>query len=186
MKKSQFVSRLKRAVAWDQVPTLDEEDIDFLVDLARTRDYYNNLAVDVEEWEATTHYNVGQKIVTTDHETFVCVVDGVSGDVAPDYSRSHVGNYVDGSVEWEYAGRTNWTPTYDFNRAANEGWGLKAAKAASMISFTADGHRMDQDQLIANCERMQRRYPRTGSASVDRSSMRVYPIILEVPVYDNE
>jgi len=179
MKKSQFISRLKRAVAWDQVPQLTDEDIDELVDLARTRDYRSIPAVDnVEEWEPSTHYEVGQMVVTTGGDTFSCVNDGVSGSTAP--SRTVL---TDGTAEWVYQGHTSWTPTYDLNRAAYEGWGMKAAKAASMVSFTADGARYDRDQYLKNCEAMQRKYAVTSSAKM-RGGYRVYPMILEVRVND--
>lgn len=181
MKKSQFKTRLKRAVAWDQVPQLTDEDIDELVELARTRDHRGYSAVEgVEEWESATHYDVGQMVVNARGETFSCVVDGVSGNTAP--SRTSLN---DGTIEWVYQGQTNWTPTYDLNRAAYEGWSLKAAKAASMISYTSDGARYDRDQYIRNCEAMQRRYAITSSAKM-RGSVRVYPMILEVRVDGND
>jgi hypothetical protein len=180
MKKSQFVSSLKRALAWDQTPKLTEDDIDYLVDLSRAADARGNYVEDVEAWEPATHYEVGQTVVH-DHETFICVVSGTSGGVAPDYASDHVGNYVDGTAEWVYSGTTAWTPTYDFNRAAYEGWGLKAAKAASLIGFTSDGARMDRQQYMEHCERMQRKYPILASAK-SRRSPRFYPMILEVRV----
>lgn len=180
MKKSQFRSRLKRAVAWDQTPKLTEDDIDYLVDLSRSADASGNIVEDVEAWEPATHYELGQMVVN-DHDTFTCVVSGTSGGVAPDYSKNHVGNYLDGSVEWVYVGTTAWTPTYDFNRAAYEGWGLKAAKAASMIGFSSDGARMDRQQYMEHCERMQKNYPILSSVK-SRRSPRIYPMILEVRV----
>jgi len=185
MKKSQFKERLKRAVAWDQIPKLTDEDIDYLVDLSRTSDSYGNRVADVEAWEPSTHYEVGQTVVNEKQETFICVVDGVSGALAPRFVRKKEGHYEDGSCEWVYQGKTLWVPTYDLNRGAYEGWGLKAAKAASMISFTADGQKFDRDQYIKNCEAMQRKYPRLGSTRLRRGGVRLYPMILEVPVHDD-
>lgn len=179
MKKSQFKSRLKSAVAWDQVPELSEEDIDNLVELSRTQDSNGNVAEEVDMWEPGTYYSVGSSVVNEKKEAFICVVGGVSGAISPKRVSKHQGTYVDGECEWVFNGTTRWTPTYDFNRAAYEAWGLKAAKAASMISFTADGARYDRDQLLSNCEAMQRKYAINASPRTRRST-RVYPIIVEV------
>lgn len=184
MKKSQFEARLKRAVAWDQVPQLSQDEIDDLVELARTTDASGHTVEALSEWEANTHYNSGEMVVNQEGETFFCVTDGVSSDLAPKFLRNKVGEYVDGTAHWVYRGRSSYKPTYNLNRAANEGWGIKAAKAVSMISFTSDGARFDRDQYIKNCEAMERKYAITSSARIGSRSGRVYPMILEVRVDD--
>ncbi len=53
-----------------------------------------------------------------------------------------------------------WTPTWDLNRGAAEGWRWKAAKAASRFDFQADGASYNRSQVVAHCERMAAQYRR--------------------------
>lgn len=46
----------------------------------------------------------------------------------------------------------------NLNLACAMGWEIKAAKAGSMISFSADGASFDRDQYIVNAERMATMY----------------------------
>lgn len=58
----------------------------------------------------------------------------------------------------------DWTPTYDFNAAASEGWELKAGLAVT-FDFTAHGQTFDRSQVQEQCLAMASRY-RRGSGSV--------------------
>lgn len=174
MKKSDVLSRLKRMVAWNDVPSLTDEDMDYLVSVARVRDVNGHPIEDVEEWEPFTSYEIGD-VAVVDGQRFICVVAGVSGTTAPTPSMLN-----DAYVTWATDGTSSWTPTYDLNRGAYEGWKLKAAKAATMISFTADGARFDRDQYIANCEYMQRKYAQQQSLVIRK---RYHKYIVGVPRY---
>lgn len=48
-------------------------------------------------------------------------------------------------------GSAVWTPTWDLNSAAVEGWRRKAGKAAARFSFAEDGQRFDRAQIYAHC-----------------------------------
>lgn len=48
-------------------------------------------------------------------------------------------------------GTATWTPTWDLNSAAAEGWRRKAGKAAARFSFGEDGQRFDRAQTYAHC-----------------------------------
>jgi hypothetical protein len=48
----------------------------------------------------------------------------------------------------------NWTPAYDYNAAAAEGWRWKAARASEMIAADLDGAKLSAEQLFEHCERM--------------------------------
>lgn len=61
---------------------------------------------------------------------------------------------------------TDWQPTYDFRRAAAEGWRWKAAKASELVSADLDGERMSSNQIFAHCQEMIRTYTRRGAASL--------------------
>ncbi len=45
----------------------------------------------------------------------------------------------------------NWTPTWDLDAAAAEGWRRKAGLAASRFNFAEDGQRFDRAQVYAHC-----------------------------------
>jgi hypothetical protein len=51
-----------------------------------------------------------------------------------------------------------WTPTWDLNAAAAEGWARKASKAASNFNFSEDGQRFDRAQVYAHCAAQQKMY----------------------------
>lgn len=60
-----------------------------------------------------------------------------------------------------------WTPTWDLDAAASEGWSWKAAKVAGAYNFAEDGQRFDRSQMHAQCLAMARQYARgSGSARV--------------------
>lgn len=63
-------------------------------------------------------------------------------------------------------GDAEYVTTYSLRSAAREGWKIKAARAAEMISTDLDGDRMSANQLFEHCERMVRRYSGTASVSV--------------------
>ena len=46
----------------------------------------------------------------------------------------------------------DWTPTFDLNRGAAEGWRRKAGKAAGRFDFQTDGQRFDRSQIVAHCQ----------------------------------
>lgn len=52
----------------------------------------------------------------------------------------------------------SWTPTYDLRAAAREGWRLKAARAAELISTDLDGDRMSANQIFEHCQAMIRSF----------------------------
>ncbi len=64
----------------------------------------------------------------------------------------------------------DWTPTYDLNAAAAEGWRWKAGKAASDVTFTTDGQSVSMSHLIEHCERMARSYARRTTFTVTVTS----------------
>lgn len=59
-------------------------------------------------------------------------------------------------VEPRYA--ASWTPTWELNAVAAEGWRTKMGKAASATDFSMDGVSYTRDQLLAHCERMVAQY----------------------------
>lgn len=71
-----------------------------------------------------------------------------------------------------------WTPTYDLNFAAAEGWRWKAGKAASSYAFTMDGESPERSFLMIRCEKMAASYSQKVITSVPISTGRfVGPIV---------
>ena len=60
----------------------------------------------------------------------------------------------------------NWTPTWDLNAAAAEGWLRKASKAVSRFSFSEDGQRFERAQIYAHCIRQHEMYSRKAVGSI--------------------
>lgn len=49
------------------------------------------------------------------------------------------------------ADSTGWTPTWDLNAAAAEGWRRKAAKVTGKFDFSTDGQSFSRSQIHAMC-----------------------------------
>lgn len=59
-----------------------------------------------------------------------------------------------------------WTPTWDLNRGAAEGWRRKAGKLAMRFDFSSDGQTFHRSQAVAHCERMAKQYRRRIMAAI--------------------
>lgn len=64
------------------------------------------------------------------------------------------------------------TAVYDLPGAAVEGWRMKAAAAASRVSFNSDGQQMSRSHFFDHCERMIEHYLGASSftLTVERAS----------------
>lgn len=54
----------------------------------------------------------------------------------------------------------DWTPTYDLNSAAAEGWRWKAAKATTKFDVSTDGQSLSRSQVKQHCDEMAMSYQR--------------------------
>ena len=61
---------------------------------------------------------------------------------------------------------TAWTPTWDLNAAAADGWSRKAAKAHNLFNFAEDGQRFDRSQIYANCVTQRDYYAAKGHGAL--------------------
>lgn len=71
---------------------------------------------------------------------------------------------ADGNVYTD--GTATWTPTWDLDAAAAEGWRRKAGIAASRFSFAEDGQRFDRAQVFAHCTEQAAFYARRSMGSI--------------------
>lgn len=53
-----------------------------------------------------------------------------------------------------------WTPTWDLDAAAAEGWRRKASIAAARFNFAEDSQRFDRAQIYAQCVAQAEQYAR--------------------------
>lgn len=68
---------------------------------------------------------------------------------------------------------TGWTPTWDLNAAAAEGWRRKAGKVAGRFDVTVDGDALRRSQMFSACLVMADRYARKISGVVSQSVHRL-------------
>ena len=61
---------------------------------------------------------------------------------------------------------TSWTPTWDLNRGAAEGWRWKAGKVAGRFDFSTDGQSFHRSQMAEMCEPMVKQYARKVTSNV--------------------
>lgn len=59
-----------------------------------------------------------------------------------------------------------WTPTWDLDAAAAEGWRRKAGLAAARFNFAEDGQRFDRAQVYEHCIKQADYYARRSMGSV--------------------
>lgn len=166
MNKSQFLYELKKLVAWSDEPQLDDDDLEIIFDKSRRVDWLGYSAERTQLWEPNTVYAVGDVVVPTsfsfidregtrsDAHSYIVTTAGTSASIEPTWALTN----NDNTVSWARHETAFWTPTYDLNYAAYLAWGLKAAKAASRISFSTEGASFQRQQYIANCFAMQRQY----------------------------
>lgn len=168
--------RLRIYTAASDVPALTSDEIDLLLADARRADSDGNAPDGYVSWVPGQAYSSGALVVppTRDGYVYTATVGGTASTAStgPAFPTSSTGTVVDGGVTWGNRASAPWAPTFDLNAAAAEGWRWKAAKAASMIDFTADGASFKQDQLLAHCEKMVKRYSKGTLGTMElRSQM---------------
>ena len=80
-----------------------------------------------------------------------------------------------------------WTPTYDLNAAAAEGWRWKAAAVAGQFDFVTDSQRFNRSQVVEMCLEMSDRYRRRVLASIPVGSVLpiIPPPVFPMPVLED-
>lgn len=91
-------------------------------------------------------------------------------DSDPELSESHLEDLVAFARRPDADGYTfgdaEWTPTWDVDAAAAEGWRRKAGIAASRFNFAEDGQRFDRAQIYAHCIQQADFYARRSMGSI--------------------
>jgi hypothetical protein len=169
-------TQLETLVDADADPSLTSSEVSAILDRARRPDRagnpITNVAANVGAWEASTVYAVGDVVTPVDvnGRYWMCVTPGRTYPTEPTWSDTKrlapfsIG-VLDNEVRWTYAG-TEWTPSWDINAAAAEGWRIKAGKVAGRYNFTTDGQQFARAQMIAHCRHMERMFRRKITAGI--------------------
>lgn len=76
----------------------------------------------------------------------------------PVLSDDHIEDLIDMAKRPDQYGvapsNSSWTPTFELNAGAAEGWRLKAALSAVSTDFTVDGASYSESQIFKHCEKM--------------------------------
>lgn len=104
--------------------------------------------------------------------------DMVAAESRPVLDSAALGRLLDSAALVDGMGRgpkdKDWTPTYDLNRAAMDGWRLKAGKVAADFTFTADNASYSKGEVLANMERMVAMYAAKVNGSTGSPAARTY------------
>ena len=90
-------------------------------------------------------------------------------ETEPELTETEVGELLERSGVVDAAGVApsddNWTPTYDLNSAAFEGWMIKAGRASELIEVDPPGSGILTSRVFENCLAMARIYSKRRRAS---------------------
>jgi hypothetical protein len=104
----------------------------------------------------------------------------VLADQDPVLSDDQLGDLVERARRPDGEGSTwpdgdAWTPTWDLDAAAAEGWNRKAAMAANRFNFGEDGQSFQRAEVYANCVKQAEAYARRSMGSIPYASSSTEP-----------
>jgi hypothetical protein len=180
MTTAEALADLERMVVRTSDPTLSASDMNRLVELARIADVYGNPPDAYSEWKASEHVSSAQTRVPVSRNGYVyrAISSGHTGATEPTWPKTIGATVSDHHVTWECYAEAPWRWTWDLAGAASVGWSWKAAKAATDVSFSADGLQVSVGDLIKHCRLMSEIYARQSVGtvtSVSVESPRSYP-----------
>lgn len=153
-------AELEAMTASSVEPTLSATEITRLLLHARRADYDYTESDLYTDWAAVTTYALNaERVPTTRNGHYYKVTTaGISGATEPTWPTTSGATVVDGTATWTEVGTTAWTPTWDLNSAAADGWEWKANRASNMNTFLQDGRSQGNDYLYLNCRRQAETY----------------------------
>ena len=159
MDRTEALDRLRSMVAADDAPTLDETDLEALLDDAALYDAAGNDPANTETagaWAASTDVTPDTVIAVTGGRYWRCYAGGTTAAAEPAWPPltglvvDDCRRITDGSVVWVDNG-TTWTETWDLNRAAMLGWERKAAAVATRFDVKTEDQQFSRSQIAKNC-----------------------------------
>lgn len=150
--KAAAIQELQRLTQFDVEPTIDEPDLDTILENARI----------CSVWEASKAYSYGDVVVPTtsnqDGRRYRCIKSGTSAGTEPTWSQFQGARMADGStLVWEEFG-TQPKSLWDMRVAAYNAWLEKASKVAPDFDFSGAGESYKRSQVYENCLEMAARY----------------------------
>lgn len=145
---------LSEKLAPEAEPVLTDEQLYRLLDRAAV----------ATVWTVSTAYAYGDVILPTvrNGHRYRVVEPGTSDSTEPDWGTLQAGYQTDGDdLIWQEDGR-DYADLWDIDRAAHEGWLLKAALAATDYEFTDSGLNLKRQQVAAGCRAQARVYAPVG------------------------
>lgn len=98
----------------------------------------------------------------------------VAADAAPVLDALEVEQLLDRAQRVDPSGLApsdaNWTPTWDLNAAAAEGWRWKAGKVAGAYSFGDAGASFNRSDMVKACMAMAKTYGSRGVGTIKFAS----------------
>lgn len=151
-------ARLSDMVARTVFPELSNEQMARLLQYARREDAYGWLPSYDIEWTPNTVYALNDVIVPPirNGHTYIISDGGTSGTTEPDWPLD-VGDEVtlDGVTYMDISSYVSvWYGRWDFNRAAAEGWRVKAGMVSNRHDFGSNQGNYNPSQLFEHCNKM--------------------------------
>lgn len=98
----------------------------------------------------------------TEAEATARLTDMTAATCHPELTEAEVARLLEGAKMPDRWGLQpsddGWVPSWELNSAAAQGWLMKAGRAASDVTFTADGASYNRSDLIAHCRDMAAQY----------------------------
>lgn len=174
MNESEARTRLVDLTAANTFPTLTPEQVDSLLRGARRVDSDGYLPSDDTEWSAATEYAVDDVVVPTSRtgRTYKVTDAGTSGVTEPTWPTVHGGTVALDGVTYEDItdDTTAWAGSWDFYRAAAEGWRIKAGNVSNRHDFGSNQGNYNPAQVFDHCIKMADLYAAKtiGTINVER------------------
>lgn len=150
--------RLRSMTSADSDPTLSENEIHMLLETSSIASVYPT-------WAPDTAYSVGARVVPSPRTglVYAATVAGTSGSSLPPFTNEHNDPVSDGSVTWELA---DTEVAFNLNRAAAEGWRIKAGKVANRFDMKTEVNQTFRSQMYKHCMDMHKSYKVAAAGGV--------------------
>lgn len=138
-------------------PALATPELDRCLGNARVADPLGNPPDVYMNWTPDTVIPPGSYIVPTARDGYV-YYSALGGTTGPSEPSEWSASTIDNTVTWTRYAYAPWGGYYDLNRAAAEGWRIKAARASKRKNVSAFGQTNQRTTTYEHCMEMARVY----------------------------
>lgn len=176
MIESEARAKLASLVAETVFPTLEPTEVDRLLREARRTDRDDHVPSEDDEWAPNFAYAIDDVLVPTvrnGHQYKVTASDGLSGATQPTWPTGAGATVtLDGVTYTENGTDGVWEGTWDLNRAAAEGWRIKAGLVSNRHDFGSNQGNYNPAQVFEHCMKMADYYASKSISSIKVESGR--------------